>query len=232
MPGRDNWRRSILGLLFLLAVTLLSSCTLGSREDAARHVEIGRILKIMKRVSRAGGESLFEKRVALSEAVSPLKVAAGKIAFVSDRDGNDEIYLMNADGSNAVNLTNHPANDRHPSWSPDGKSIAFASERHDNSFDIYLLEIETGRLSRLTTQGSNTGPAWSPSGRRIAFVSDRFGDKDVMVMNADGSRQIQLTIDVHSDDQPTWSPDSGSIAYVSDIGGQQDIYVIDPQPMS
>ena len=218
MSGLGLTRRSLTSLLFMLAIMLLSACNLGGLRDSARQV--------LQHVSNAGGDSRYEELVTMSEAFQPLTAADGKIAFVSDRDGNDEIYIMDADGSKAINLTNHPASDRHPSWSPDGKSIAFASRRDDDIFDIYVLEIEPGNLKRLTDQGSNTRPAWSPDGRRIAFVSDRFGDKDVMVMNADGSRQIQLTVDVHTDDQPTWSADSGSIAYVSDIDGQRDIYVM------
>ena len=178
-------------------------------------------------VANEGGAAKYEELVTVSAAYQPAAVADSKIVFTSDRDGNNEIYIMDADGANAVNLTNHPSNDRHPSWSPDGMSLAFASRRDDNAFDIYRLDVETGDLTRLTTQGTNTRPAWSPDGDRIAFVSDRFGDKDIMVMNADGSRQIQLTVDVHSDDQPTWSPDGVAIAFVSDAGGRRSIYVID-----
>ncbi|MDE2636703.1 MAG: DPP IV N-terminal domain-containing protein [Chloroflexota bacterium] len=182
--------------------------------------------RVIHSVSTEGGDASYEELVTVSETYQPAAAVDEKIAFTSDRDGNNEIYIMDSDGANAVNLTNHPSSDRHPAWSPDGKSIAFASRRDDNIFDIYLMNVETRAVSRLTNQGSNTGPAWSPDGARIAFVSDRFGDKDVMVMYADGSRQIQLTVDVHVDDQPTWSPDGSAIAYVSNIDGQRNIYVM------
>lgn len=181
---------------------------------------------VVHSVSNDNGGSTYEEPVTVSEAFQPAAAADEKIAFVSDRDGNNEIYMMDSDGSNAINLTNHPASDRHPAWSPDGLSIAFASRRDDNVFDIYLLDVETRDVTRLTNQGSNTRPAWSPDGARIAFVSDRFGDKDVMVMNADGSGQIQLTVDVHSDDQPTWSADGSAIAFVSDVDGGRKIFVM------
>ena len=181
---------------------------------------------VIHSVSNEGGEANYEELVTVSETYQPAAAVDEKIAFTSDRDGNNEIYVMDSDGENAVNLTNHPSSDRHPAWSPDGLLIVFASRRDDNVFDIYLLDIETGAVTRLTNQGSNTRPAWSPDGARIAFVSDRFGDKDVMVMNADGSRQIQLTVDVHADDQPSWSPDGSAIAYVSNVDGQRNIYVM------
>lgn len=181
---------------------------------------------VIHRVSNEGGGASYEELVTVNEAYQPAAAPDEKIAFTSDRDGNNEIYMMDSDGENAVNLTNHPSSDRHPAWSPDGNSIAFASRRDDNDFDIYLLDVETLAFTRLTNQGSNTRPAWSPDGARIAFVSDRFGDKDVMVMNADGSRQIQLTVDVHVDDQPSWSPNGSAIAYVSNVDGQRNIFVM------
>lgn len=178
------------------------------------------------RVSNGGGDAQYEEVVTVSEPYQPSAAAKEKIAFTSDRDGNNEIYMMDADGANAVNLTNHPSSDRHPAWSPDGNAIAFASRRDDNVFDIYVMDVGSRTVIRLTNQGANTRPAWSPDGARIAFVSDRYGDKDIMVMNANGSHQIQLTVDVHVDDQPTWSADGGAIAYVSNVDGHRNIYVM------
>ena len=177
-------------------------------------------------VVNAGGNDRFTAEVIVSDPPAPLTVASGELAFVSDRDGNNEIYLMYSDGSAARNLTNHPANDRHPSWSPDGSRLAFASRRDDDSFDIYVLEVDSLAVTRLTFEGENNRPAYSPDGSRIAFVSDRYGDKDIMVMNADGSSQLQLTFDVDDDDQPSWSPDGNSIAYASGPNGQRDVTVI------
>ena len=94
----------------------------------------------------------------VGEAQAPRPVAGETIAFVSDRDDNNEIYVMDAAGAAAFNLTNHPADDRQPSWSPDGRMIAFASDRDDDSFDIYVITIETGELTRLTEPGSEYAP--------------------------------------------------------------------------
>ena len=86
--------------------------------------------------------------VILSQAEG--KLANTKIAFVSTRDGNHEIYVMNADGTNLINLTNHPtAADQHPSWSPDGRKIAFHSYRDGNS-EIYVMNADGANPIRLT----------------------------------------------------------------------------------
>ena len=88
----------------------------------------------------------------------------GKIAFSSDRDGNGEIYVMDADGSNLTRLTNNPANDGFfgVAWSPDGTRIAFVSER-DGNWEIYVMNADGSGLSRVTDNlAVDQNPAWSP----------------------------------------------------------------------
>ena len=136
-----------------------------------------------------------------------------QIAFRSQRDGNDEIYVMNADGTCQVNLTNNPADDWSPAWSPDGAQIAFAHFFNGNSYsDIAVINVDGSGLKRLTTS-SGEYPAWSPDGTRIAFSSARAGNYDIYVMNADGSAQTQLTTDPAYDMSPVWSPDGAQIAF-------------------
>jgi Tol biopolymer transport system component len=95
----------------------------------------------------------------------------GRIAFVSNRDGNDEIYVMNADGTNHINLTNNPASDDFPSWSPDGTKIAFDSYR-DGNYEIYVMNADGTNQTRLTNNPEkDCAPSWSPDGSRIAFYS-------------------------------------------------------------
>ena len=150
----------------------------------------------------------------------------GPIAFVSDRDGNDEIYVRNADGSNIRQLTDDPALDGHPSWSPDGRRISFDSNRDDN-FEIYAMNADGSSLTRLTENSARDfGPAWSPDGRQIAFASDRDGDFEIYVMNADGSDIRPLTDHADTDFEPAWSPDGSRIVFVSDRDGDFDIYVM------
>src|SRR5205814_9520420 len=115
--------------------------------------------------------------------------ATAKIAFDSNRDGNFEIYVMNADGSGQRRLTRNPAKDVSPAWSPDGRRIAFARDRGSTkpSSDIYVMNADGSRLRRLTRSPANdVSPAWSPNGRKIVFVSDRDNysyDNNIWVMN-------------------------------------------------
>ena len=125
------------------------------------------------------------------EAQAPRKA---QIAFVSDRDGNGEIYVMDTDGKNQRNLTNHPAGDTAPAWSPDGRRIAFVSTRRRGTSDIYVMDAKGRNVQRLTDHPeSDDQPAWSPNGRKIAFSSNRDGNWEVYVMDTDGKNQRNLT---------------------------------------
>ena len=101
----------------------------------------------------------------------PLSAAGGRIAFQSDRDGNAEVYVMNADGSDPLNLTRNPAEDWYPAWSPDCRRIVFMSNR-DGNFEIYTMRSDGSEVRRLTADTAmDERPAWSPDGRKIAFGS-------------------------------------------------------------
>lgn len=150
----------------------------------------------------------------------------GRLAFVSNREGNDEIYIMNADGSQAMNLSNNPANDASPAWSPDGARIAFTSNRDGNN-EIYVMNANGAYQTRLTNHwATDEYPAWSPDGSRIAFASKRNGDYEVYVMNVDGTNVTRLTDTTQPNDQPEWSPDGKQIVFVSERDGNKEIYVM------
>lgn len=139
--------------------------------------------------------------VVLTETPATIPGAAAtgeKIAFVSDRDGNDEIYVMNVDGSGLIRLTNHPDDDRYPAWSPDGQWLAFSRE------GVYVMRPDGAGQKRLTDFGGC--PAWSPDGRHIAFSHS----SQLYVMNSDGSGLAHLGYNINC---PTWLPDGRHIAY-------------------
>jgi Tol biopolymer transport system component len=132
------------------------------------------------------------------------------IAFYSERDVGGDIYIMNAaDGSNPIRLTDNPAWDSFPSWSPNATNIeiAFDSDRDANQ-EIYIMNFTGGviQTSRLTFNNvTDTGSSWSPDGTKLAFASSKDGNSEIYVMNAaDGSGQIRLTNNTAADGEPDW----------------------------
>ena len=146
-----------------------------------------------------------------------------KIAFGSDRDGNDEIYIINSDGTGLKRLTNNPAWDYHASWSPDGKKIAFNSSR-DGNHEIYVMNSDGTEQKNLTNNpATDFFPSWSPDGKKIAFSSNRggnfrgiYGNSEIYVMNSDGTEQKRLTNNPAEDYFASWSPDGKKIAFNSE----------------
>ena len=152
----------------------------------------------------------------------------GRIAFASFRDGNWEIYAMNADGSGLARLTSNPDFAAGPSWSPDGRRIAFYSDMDWNgNWEIYAMNADGSDLARLTNNPAYDGrPSWSPDGQRIAFTSERDGNFEIYTMNADGSDLARLTNNPAYDGRPSWSPGGRRIAFTSERDGNREIYVM------
>jgi Tol biopolymer transport system component len=114
---------------------------------------------------------------------------------------------MDRDGGSLARLTNHPADDSNPAWSPDGSRIAFESTR-DRYAEIYVMPSIGGEAVNISNApfSSEHGPTWSADGGRIAFYSDRDGDWDIYVMSSDGSDVVKLTGDNTNDQVPAWRP--------------------------
>lgn len=114
------------------------------------------------------------------------------VVFSSDRDGNWEIYSMNSDGTGVTRLTDNPAADIAPRWSPDGRQIAFHSGR-DGNFEIYVMNADGSGSRNLTNRPSQESFAhWSPDGTRILFQSDIDGNFEIYVVNSDGAASLAL----------------------------------------
>ena len=167
------------------------------------------------------------------------KAPAGLIAFDSDRSGNSEIYVMRPDGSGLSQITNNPASDKFPAWSPDGKHIVFSSDR-DGRRDLYVINANGSGIKRLTTTGSadEIAPAWSPDGKKIAYflqiydpMSDTGSPPNIYVMNADGTKQSLLfdsaTQNLKLAAGLTWSPDSKKMAFGALKDDKSDLFTID-----
>ena len=177
---------------------------------------------------------------------APLEPA--RIAFTSRRDGDSEVYVMDAadadgdgNGDNLIRLTSGDASDDPHDWSPDGSKIAFDSDR-DGDWEIYVMDAADtdgdgngDSLARLTSGDAlDALPYWSPNGSKIAFSSDRDGDFEIYVMDAadadgdgNGDNLIRLTSGDASDDVNDWSPDGTKIVFSSDRDGDQEIYMMD-----
>ncbi len=129
-----------------------------------------------------------------------------EIAFVSDRSGSPQIYTTDDEGANIHRIISEGGEAVGPSWSPNGDLIAFSWRRAlDGNFDVYLMDVATGKYIQLTREGGrNEHPVWSPDRRHIAFESDRTGKKQIYVMLANGTRQKQITT-VGKNTAPSWS---------------------------
>jgi hypothetical protein len=154
----------------------------------------------------------------------------GKIAFANRADGDNEIYIMNADGTSQTRLTNNNYNDRYPSWSPDGKKIAFYTERDGNS-EIYIMNADGTSQTRLTNNiDHDMYPSWSPDGTKIAFVTEREHSvswtQQIYIMNADGTSQTNISNNYNYDSFPNWSPDGTKIAFTSNRNSNDEIYIM------
>lgn len=134
--------------------------------------------------------------VTASEAIVP--GPNGRIAFESNRTGNNEIFTMNPDGSLQLNVTNDPANDVFPAWSPDGAKITFSSDRADaGNLDVYVMNADGSGVTRLTNApGEDRGTSWTSDGQTIVFHSSRDRDAthtfDIFTMNPDGTNQTKI----------------------------------------
>jgi TolB protein len=157
-------------------------------------------------------------------------VASTKLAFVSDRSGNKEIWTMDYDGYGQRAFTNYKSISLTPRWSTDNSRIAYTSYKRGNP-DLYIQSVLDNRiLSFPLFGGLTTTPAWAPDGERIAFTSSQTQDPEVYVSDVRGRNLKRLTNSHGVDISPAWNPKSGrELAFVSDRSGTPQIYVMDDE---
>ena len=203
----------------------------------ARGVALGRVyenvaLRNPRAAAHAASDDIHQSQSGLSG------VAKTKLTFVSDRDNErvvdtvetrtgKEVYVTDYDGANQMRVTANRRLNITPSWSPDGRSIAYSSYMRIHP-QIILSNVYQGTRQALTDEkSSNLMPVFSPDGSRIAFMSQRDGNSEIYIMNGDGSSVRRLTNNPAGDVTPTWSPAGTQIAFTSDRSGSPQIWLMD-----
>ncbi len=160
-------------------------------------------------------------------------VFSGRIAYITtSRQGgqsNHKLQVADADGFNPQTIASSIEPLMSPSWSPDGKKMAYVSFER-KSAAIYIQTLATGQRERVAEfPGINGAPAWSPDGSRLALTLSKDGNPDIFVLNLASRSLLKLTKNYAIDTEPAWSPDGGSIVFTSDRGGKPQLYLVSSQ---
>jgi len=200
----------------------------GGKTAAADVYVVGEILVASSRANPPGKFQLYaieRSNLAQLTKLTPDTTSASdpafspdgsRIAFVSQRDGNAEIYIMNADGTASTRVTNDPQPDGRPSFTPDGQALVFHSARNGGKQQIWAVNVDGSGVTQLTRDSVNSSPTISPDGQTIAYVSTRNKDTDIWLMARDGSNQRQFTRSPQQrESEPRFLRD-GTLAYLAE----------------
>jgi TolB protein len=176
-------------------------------------------------------KNLAEKKTSVANksgvSIAPCWRNNNEVATTLSFEGDQEIYLLKADGTISRRVTNSRGIDVSPTFSPDGSKMAFVSSRNGQP-QIFIQDLQSGQARRLTFSGRyNTQPSWSPAGDKIAYSTMvNNGEIDVFVINANGSDLKQLTRKSGENEHPSWSPDGGMIVFSSNRQGKKKLFIM------
>jgi TolB protein len=178
----------------------------------------GQLVRILATVDERPTESRIpgDDESRWDPAISP---DGSKVLFASPFDGNQDIFMINLDGSGIVNLTQSEVDENTPAWSPDGRRIAFSGKRVGGQSDIWVINRDGSGLERLTDHPNvDTYPAWSPDGTKIAFASTRDDPKnsrpDIYILDLETREVRNMTNTPLMDENfPAWSRDGAWLAF-------------------
>jgi TolB protein len=190
---------------------------------------------LMQEQKFSEAEALLDQVLKLLAEAAPAveRTPSGDAPLVAygarDADGRQQIFAVKPDGTGLRRLTEEGKQNFFPAWSPNGRKLAFTSDR-SSSLQIWVMNADGSRPRQLTTEGENMVPTWSPDGKRIAFGSKRTGHFEIWAMDYNGKNQKQLTsTDVTvGNNAAAWSPDGHRIAFSSTRSGHYAIWVMDP----
>jgi len=180
-----------------------------------------------EQAAATSASALLNTPVPTATTLPSVLEARGSIAYTVRERGQDDIWAVGIGTRAPLRLTNNPADDRDPSWSPDGTKIAYAS-RQDGNWELYIYDLITSEPpTRMTYDLSFQGsPGWSPDGKWLVYESYQGNNLDIYVVPVDGSQPAQRITDNEAPDfSPAWSPEGRRIAFVSWRDGNQDIYI-------
>jgi Tol biopolymer transport system component len=152
----------------------------------------------------------------------------GRVVFQSNRDGNFEIYRMDATGNNVIRLTDNPADDEFPVWSPDGSKIAFKSDR-DGDYELYVMDGDGKNVVQVTRNDYiDENARWTPDGQYLVFHSERDDGWEIYTIKIDGTGLTQITNTRGKNNHPAWSPRNDLIAFTGNRYLGWGVYSMNP----
>jgi len=181
-----------------------------------------------------GGKKEFLRLIAHRAADEMMKyfgersIFTSKIVFVSNRDGNEEIYIMDYDGRRKRRVTFNNYIDGFPSWSMDNEKIVYTSYKNNNP-DLFMFHLYTGKTELISSRGANYSADWSPEGDKLVYTSTKSGNAEIYIRNMKTGKEKRLTFNQAIDTTPSWSPNGREIAFTSQRSGTPQIYIMDAE---